>query len=123
MSYNNEVKSRWGYTPAYSEFEKKTAGYSKDKWQQVNGGLNEVFKRFAECRANGCKTESTEAQMLVKELQNYITENYYTCTNSILLGLGDMYVADNRFKESIDKYGSGTAEYVSTAIKIFVLTK
>ena len=58
--------------------------------------------------------------MLVKELQDYITENYYTCTNEILAGLGQMYVADERFKANIDKNGDGTAEFVSKAIENYI---
>ena len=30
-----------------------------------------------------------------------------------------MYVADERFKENIDKNGNGTAEFISSAIEIF----
>ena len=94
-------------------------GYTKDKWQEVNDGLNAVLAKFAECMNNGHTTNSNEAQTLVKELQNHITQNYYTCTNEILAGLGKMYVADERFKTNIDKHALGTAEFVSQAIKIY----
>jgi hypothetical protein len=30
-----------------------------------------------------------------------------------------MYVADERFKNNIDKHGTGTAEFVSKAIEIY----
>ena len=36
-----------------------------------------------------------------------------------LAGLGKMYVADERFKKNIDKYGEGTAEFVAEAIEIY----
>jgi len=78
-----------------------------------------VFAKFAECMQNGYTADSDDAQALVKELQNYITENYYTCTKDILAGLGQMYVADERFKTNIDKNGDGTAEFVSRAIEIY----
>ena len=67
----------------------------------------------------GNTPDAEEAQALVKKLQNHITENYYTCTNEILFGLGQMYVADERFKNNIDKHGDGTAAYVSEAIACF----
>ena len=114
--YEVEAKQRWGETDAYKEHEQKTADYSNDKWQTVNDGLMAVFAKFAECMKNGNTSNSDEAQALVKELQNYITENYYTCTKEILAGLGQMYVADERFKTNIDEKGEGTAEFVSQAI-------
>jgi len=118
-NYDIEVKERFGNTDAYKEHEQKTADYTKDKWQDVNDGLMAVFAKFAECMQNGYTADSDDAQALVKELQNYITENYYTCTKDILAGLGQMYVADERFKTNIDKNGDSTAEFVSRAIEIY----
>lgn len=117
--YEAEVKRRWGETAAYKEHAEKTASYSKDQWQEVNDGLMTVLAKFAACMKDGHMTDSDEAQALVKELQNYITENYYTCTNEILAGLGQMYVADERFKNNIDKHAPGTAEFVSQAITTY----
>ena len=34
----------------------------------------------------------------ISELQRFITNNYYNCTDEILKGLGQMYVNDERFK-------------------------
>ena len=118
-NYKTEVENHFGKTDAYKEHTEKTANYTKDKWQDVNTGLMTVFAEFAECKKNGNAADSEKAQAIVKELQDYITENYYTCTNQILAGLGEMYVADERFKCNIDKYGEGTAEFVREAIEIY----
>ncbi len=117
--YEAEAKERWGETDAYKEHSKKTANYTADKWQAVNDGLMSVFAKFAECINNGHTADSDEALALVKELQAYITDNYYTCTNEILEGLGQMYVADERFQNNIDKHGNGTAEFISKAIELY----
>ena len=119
-NYDIEVKQHWGETDAYKEHAEKTENYTKDKWQEVNDGLMTVLAKFAECMKDGYTADSAEAQALVKELQNYITENYYTCTNEILAGLGQMYVADERFKTNIDKNGNGTAEFISKAIENYI---
>lgn len=118
--YETEAKKRWGETDAYKEHAEKTANYTADKWQEVNDGLMSVLAKFAECMQNGNTADSGEAQALVNELQNYITDNYYTCTNEILAGLGLMYVADERFKTNIDKNGNGTADFVSKAIENYI---
>ncbi len=77
------------------------------------------MSEFAVCMRNGKTPDSKDAQNLVKTLQNHITENYYLCTNEILAGLGQMYVADERFKNNIDKHADGTAEFICEAIGIY----
>ena len=119
MNYSNEACNRWGNTDAYREHEKKTKNYTKEKWAEINGGLIGIFAEFAECKKNGFAANSPETQSLVVKLQDFITENYYTCTNEILAGLGQMYIADERFKQNIDKYGEGTAEFASEAISSY----
>ena len=119
QQYEDEAKERWGDTDAYRESQSKTAGYSKDKWNEVLAGMNGVFAEFAECKNCGETADSDTAQLLVKKLQDYITANFYHCTDDILAGLGHMYVCDDRFKNNIDSHGEGTAEFVSEAIKIY----
>ena len=115
-----EARSRWGATDAYREHEQKTKTYTKEKWAEANEGLMAIFAEFAACKANGASADFKEAQVLVAKLQAHITDNYYTCTDEILVGLGKMYVADERFKKNIDKYAEGTAEFVADAIAAYV---
>ena len=118
-NFENEARERWGDTDAYREHDQKTKNYTKEKWAEANDGLMAIFAEFATCKDNGATPESAEAQILVAKLQAHITVNYYTCTDEILAGLGKMYVADERFKKSIDKYGEGTAEFAADAIEVY----
>ena len=118
-NYETEARERWGNTAAYREHEQKTKNYTKEKWTEANEGLMAIFAEFAAAKANGASPDSAEAQALVAKLQTHITANYYTCTNEILAGLGKMYVADERFKSNIDKYGEGTAVFASKAIAVY----
>jgi len=118
-NYEKEAHERWGDTSAYREHEEKTKHYTKEKWAEANDGLMAIFAEFEAYKQNGAKADSVEAQALVAKLQAHITANYYTCTDEILAGLGKMYVADERFKQNIDKYGEGTAEFASNAIEVY----
>ena len=118
-NYEKEARERWGDTSAYREHEEKTKHYTKEKWAEASDSLMAIFAEFAACKANGTSADSSEAQALVAKLQAHITANYYTCTDEILAGLGEMYVIDERFKKNIDKYGEGTAEYASAAIEVY----
>ena len=122
-NYETEARSRWGNTDAYREYEQKTKNYTKEKWAEVNDGLMAIFAEFATAKANGVRPDSIEAQALAANLQTHITANYYSCTNEILAGLGQMYIADERFKKNIDKYGEGTAEFAAEGIRIYVEKK
>ena len=123
IDYKTEVCERWGDTSAYREHQEKTKHYTKEKWTEANDGMMAVFAEFAACKDSGASADSSEAQALVAKLQAHITENYYTCTDEILTGLGQMYIADERFKKNIDKYGEGTAEFAAEGIRIYVENK
>ena len=118
-NYENEARERYGNTDAYREHEEKTKNYTKEKWAEANDGLMAIFGEFAACKNGGLSPDSAEAQVLVAKLQAHIAANYYTCTDEILAGLGKMYIADERFKKNIDKYGEGTAEFVSKVIAVY----
>ena len=122
-NYETEARFRWSNTDAYREHEQKTKNYTKEKWAEANDGMMLIFAELATCKANGASADSAEAQALVAKLQAHITANYYTCTDEILAGLGKMYVADERFKKNIDKYGEGTAEFAAEGIRIYVEKK
>ena len=122
-NYETEARSRWGNTAAYREHEQKTKNYTKEKWAEANDGMMAIFAEFAACRASGASVDSVETQGLVAKLQAHITANYYTCADEILAWLGKMYIADERFKKNIDKYGEGTAAFASYAIDVFCQIK
>lgn len=110
--YTNEAKQKWGHTDAYKEFEEKHSDFA-DK-------TDELMQIFAEIgKIKHLSPDCEKAQNQIKKLQNFITENYYTCTDEIMKNLGQMYIGDERFKNNIDKAGGvGTAEFTAEAIRI-----
>ncbi|MBO6061451.1 MAG: TipAS antibiotic-recognition domain-containing protein, partial [Clostridia bacterium] len=115
--HSAEAEAKWGDTEAYAEYKSRAAGKSSSARANAESGLDAVFGKFAECMNAGCPADSEAAHALVRELQSYITANFYTCTDAILAGLGVMYTADERFRANIDKHGAGTAEFASSAIR------
>lgn len=111
--YADEVKARWGDTDAYRESKGKT--FSAD----AGKASDEIMKAFAELKKSGAEPDCDGAQQLVKQWQAFITKNFYSCTAEILAGLGQMYTADERFTANIDRFGEGTAEFMSGAIAFF----
>lgn len=117
--YAKEAKERWGNTAAYAEYEEKTKNKSDDNQSDIANGLMRIFAEMGEIK--DLSPDSEKAQQKVKELQQYITDNFYTCTPQILSSLGAMYTGDERFKKSIDSMGGeGTAEFAAIAIEAYV---
>ncbi len=117
-SYKKEAKNQWGNTDAYREYENKTVDYSKEKQKKLADDMMEIFKEFG---GNINKSASDPCvQALVKKLKEFITANFYTCTNEILAGLGKMYASGGEMTENIDLAGGeGTAVFTAKAIEIF----
>lgn len=110
--YEQEVKQRWGNTDVYKEFEQRHTDSS-----QAAALLDAVFEEFAALNRDGISSDDEAAKIQVEKLQQCITDNFYTCTNEILAGLGQMYVTDDRFKTNINKHGEGTAAYATACIQ------
>ena len=108
--YAAEAKARWGQTDAYKEY---TAKPDTDS-AATTAAFDALLEEFAQHRT--LAPDSEAAQQLVAKLQAFITAHYYTCTDAILAGLGQMYVADERFTRNIDRHGAGTAAFMSAAI-------
>ena len=109
--YKAEAQEKWGKTEAYQEYERRGKDDRGDAMMAIFAQAGQVMH---------LDPAAAEAQALVAKLQQFITDNYYTCTKQILAGLGQMYVADERFKENIDRAGgTGTAEFVARAIEIY----
>lgn len=111
--YADEAKKKWENTAAYKEF--------AEKHSDSNDKTEEFMQIFAEIgKIKHLEPDSQTVQSMIKKLQNFITENYYTCTDDILKGLGQMYIADERFKNNIDSTGgNGTAEFTAQAINTY----
>ena len=81
--------------------------------------MDQIFAGFARCMLAGAAPDSAASQALVRQLQDYISANYYTCTKEILSCLGQMYAADPRFQANIDRHAAGTADYAGRSICIY----
>ena len=87
----------------------------EDKKQDA---LNQIKEIKADI--NSVKDKISDLKSSKSSLQNYITETFYTCTDEILFSLGQMYAGGGEFTENIDQVGgTGTAEFVADAIRIY----
>ena len=116
--YSRRAKELYGNMPEYKEMQEKTKNRTEEDDRILADRFMLFFKEAGEIKDTD--PASPEAQDIVKRIQEYITENLYTCSNKILSGLGKMYPGDGEFTKNIDEYGGeGTAEFVDKAIQIY----
>ncbi len=115
--YAREAKASWGQTKEWQEYEQKSKGRTKEQTAAISEGMMDIFKDFGAIRDTDPAAEP--AQTLVKRLQSYITEHFYTCSDEILLSLSGMYGGGGSMTENIDKAGGpGTGEFAARAIAV-----
>lgn len=118
--YAAEARERWGSTRAYAEYSEKFSKRSDREKEEAGRQLMTLFADLGALKLKGLPPADSVVQEKVAALQQHITENYYTCTNEILSGLGQMYLCDERMKRSIDKAGGeGAAEFAAKAISVY----
>ena len=115
-AYAQEAKKRWGHTDAWRESQAR--GKNADQELRDADGLMDIFRRLGQFRQGD--PAAPEAQELIAQLQQYICDHYYNCTNQILNGLGQMYAAGDEMNENNDRAGgAGTGDFARRAIEIY----
>ena len=116
--YTAQAKTMWGKTDAWKEFEQKNSGRSREEGKALESDLMALFVELGALRDNAPGSEAV--QNWVARLQAFITDHFYTCTNPILKGLGEMYAGGGSMTENIDAAGGrGTGAFAKEAIDIF----
>ena len=120
--YEAEIKAKWGNTKAYQEYMQKDIARNGGSYSKAANQLLTMFSELGKLKH--LNPDADEVQNKIAGLQQFITDNYYVCTNEILSGLGEMYVCDERFRNNIDKAGGdGTADFVRQAIVVYCSKK
>ena len=116
--YSTQAKATWGKTEAWKEFEQKSKGRTGEDTRAIGDEMMALFTKVGRLRDQDPGSE--EVQAWVAELQNFITEHYYTCTKPMLKCLGEMYAGGGSMTENIDNAGGhGTGDFAKRAIDIF----
>ena len=112
--YAAQAKAAWGHTEAYREFESR--GKTAQGNQNAGEALMALFADFGKRR--DIDPASDEAQAMIRQLQDFITAHFYTCTVPVLRGLADMYDGGGDFTRNIDQAGGqGTAAFIAQAMR------
>ena len=116
--YAARAKASWGSTPEFKEFEQKSEGRTAEDSLELGKKMMGLFARLGTLKAEDPASQGV--QLLIGELQVFISEHFYTCSDKVLSGLGEMYAGGGEMTENIDRAGGkGTAAFVREAIRIY----
>lgn len=116
--YAQRAKEQWGSTTEYAEFEERDRGRTPGERNQMIEQMMGLFVEFGKLKEGA--PDSPEALSQVKKLQDFISANFYQCSDEVLAGLGQMYGAGGEFTENIDAAaGAGTAQFAARAIEAY----
>lgn len=116
--YQQQAQTLYGKSEPWKQWQQKQSRRTPEQEKDVNSRVMDFFVRLGELKEEA--PDSDAVQSWVKELQDFFTENFYDCTDQILLGLGEMYAGGGSLTENIDAAGGkGTGEFAWKAIRIY----
>lgn len=90
--------------------------------EESTEAFNQVFQSLAENMRQGLPVEAAENQEQAGRLLQAIRTYGFDCSLQVFGHIGKGYVYNPEFKENIDKFGVGTAQYTSDVIATYVRT-
>ena len=115
--YEAEAEQRWGHTDAYAESARRTKSYTPADWEKLRDEQASIYGALVSAMKSG-KTADDEAVMDIAEQHRLSIDRwFYACSHAMHRGLADMYEADERFAQNIDKFGEGLTPFLAAAIR------
>ncbi len=115
--YEDEARQRWGGTDAFVECGKRTKRYTPDDWKTLKAEQGAVYESAAAALKAGKAPSSVEAMDIAERHRLGIDRWFYPCSHTMHEGLASMYESDDRFRQTIDKYGEGLTTFLAEAIR------
>jgi MerR family transcriptional regulator, thiopeptide resistance regulator len=117
--YEKEAAQRWDPEMVH-ESNRRYKNLSQAEKDDLGARGERITLAIRDAMPKG--VNAPEVQQLVGEWQKHISF-FYDCTDEILLGLGTMYMEDERFKAFYDRIHPDLAEFFSNAIKVYCANK
>jgi len=116
--YESEVKQRWG-TDAYERTAQRTKSYKEADWRRYKDEQAAIYADALAAREAGVRADEPRAMDVAERHRLSIDRWFYPCSREMHRGLADMWEADRRFADNIDKQSgaAGLTEYLAAAVR------
>lgn len=116
-AYEAEAKTHWD-AKLVETSNQRWKKRSKANQQQIIDEGNEIYRQLAQ-QIDISKPDEDSVQVLIKQWHMHL-KNFYQPTSEMLLGLGDLYVQDERFKANFDRLDNRLADFIRQAVIHYV---
>lgn len=118
QKYHQQAVDKYG-----QEVMDQAADRQNGREDEATKAFNQVFQTLAQNLKAGLAVTSADSQEEVGKLLQAIRTYGFDCSVEVFGYIGKGYVYNPEFKENIDKFGQGTAQYTSDAIAHYVKTQ
>ena len=113
--YETEAEQRWGETDAWKQSQQRTSTLTKQQWIEIKEAGDDLNRRLAAAMARRRGAGQRAAMDLAEEHRRAI-ETVLRLQHQMHRGLGDMYLADERFTRTYEQVAPGLAQWLRDAI-------
>ena len=115
QKYQQEAVEKYGQEVMDQALERQ-----KGREEEATRAFNQVFQALAKNLQAGLPVTASENQDQAAKLLDAIRTYGFDCSIEVFGHIGKGYVYNPEFKENIDKFGAGTAQYTSDVIAFYV---
>jgi DNA-binding transcriptional MerR regulator len=115
--YEEEARQSWGHTAGYKESVRRTSRYTTEDWARCKAEAQRIYADAAVAMKAGTPPGDGSAIAVAERHRLHIDRWFYPCSKAMHWRLADMYEADARFAESIDRHGKGLTGFLTAAIR------
>ena len=115
--HEEEVKQRWGETDAYKTSAQRTKAYTEADWQRFKDEQGSICSDALAAMKDGVRPDESRAMDVAERHRLSIDRWFYPCSPTMHCALADLWEADRRYADNIDKYGAGLTEYLAAAVR------
>ena len=116
--YHQEALDKYGQEVMDQALERQ-----KGHEDEATAAFNQVFRALSQNLQAGLPVTADENQEEAAKLLQAIRTYGFDCSVEVFGHIGKGYVYNSEFKENIDKFGIGTAQYTSDVIAHYVSTQ
>ena len=114
--YTDEAQQRW--PDQYKESQQRLDRLSKEEQQALFNQGDQNSEEIAQLFKAGLSPEHDEVQAVIAKHYEWVSA-FWTPSKAAYIGLGEMYVTDERFTAFYDKIAPGLASFMKHSMTIW----